>query len=215
MVAWQYQSLECTVLLVLAGCCPLGPVSVLCLSCYYSCLSDPPPPLHPPKPLYLYHSCSRHFTILQLVWGSNTQSESRFGSEHTDVADTNHWAVIHCLYGKNGWLCHVSMRDRRQLFISHLIKRCMLACWCLLVAWATWQWHFYPERIEWQIGESRLELRTIDSPVNPCLILCSNWSYNIFRYRRSMITRRRKKNPTSSSSHYYTVSAALSHTFWC
>lgn len=135
VVAWQYQLSECTVLLVLAGCCLLGPVSVLRLSCYYSCLLIPPLPT-PQNPRYLYHSCSRHFTKLQLVWvGSRRLRRDlsvsvRMLQTMSVSLQMSHRAVKHCLYGKNGRLCHVSMRDRRQLFSSHLIKRCMLVCWC-------------------------------------------------------------------------------------
>lgn len=127
----QYQLSECTVLLVLAGCCPLGPVSVLRLSCYYSCLSEAPPA----NPLYLYHSCSRHFTTLHsyeaVVDGLRPDLgvSIRMLQTVSVCLQSNHRAVKHCLYGKNGQLCYVSMRDRRQLFSSHLIKRCMLVCW--------------------------------------------------------------------------------------
>lgn len=121
------------VLLVLAGCCPLGPVSVLHLSCYYSC----PSKARPSTP-HIQSICITavlvtllHYNSFEVVVDGLRPDLGAFGCCRQCLCpQTSPRAVKHCLYGKNGQLCRVSIRHRRQLFSSHLIRRCMLVCWC-------------------------------------------------------------------------------------
>lgn len=134
-LAWQYQLSECMVLLVLAGCCPLGPVSVLRLSCYYSCPSEAPPSTPQIHSIRITAALVTllHYTSYEVVVDGlrpDLGMSIRMLQTVSVCLQTSHRAMKHCLYGKNGRLCLVSMRDRRQLFSSHLIKRCMLVCWC-------------------------------------------------------------------------------------